>query len=200
MARTLLGAVLVGALLAGLAGCGGSQLATGEDPIRGEGNIPIGRMPNRETATVHVTDARGRRFPGEVRDGIIWTPPLINGPATVVVTPTDRTLRTVVVPFVVGPNQRHVMSVRPLPLRGSLVGTDVRLNIVDGATFDVGEIVELKVTINGQVNGEFGPTVWLNGGVAALDLQGRVVMLESGTGSIVIDFKGNRQTFRFTVR
>ncbi|MCW5937885.1 MAG: hypothetical protein KIT11_11340 [Fimbriimonadaceae bacterium] len=199
MRKNLLKIVAVGILAATLFGCGGQGSMVTQE--RGEGNIPIGRMPDPFVeGTLAVSDSKGVRQMVRSTNGTFWVAPLASGPAKFIVTSSNPNLKPVQFTATIGLNQRYIFKARFPRIRRIQIPVDLNIGIQEGTQLEVGRRYPIRITTNLEGRTLVLPTVYINNGVGSLDDLDRMTVLVRGRGEIVTVYEDQENSVRFTTR
>lgn len=150
-------------------GCGGA------DPLqsgtRGDGSIPVGRAkgPTRAPVDVVVLASDGTSFSTRTVEGDVFLPNLPSGLTKFTFEGADRGSEAKTLQLLLSPNQGQIFDVN-LPPRGQSARVDrVWFANASPLVLRVGETAKLQFRFEGTgVNG-VGPTIWIEGGVGAIN-------------------------------
>lgn len=186
-------------------GCGGNKLEQTTlgrliDPM-GEGNIPIGRAQGKEMgeSAVQIVMSDGRVYNDFTQQQVVLAPPLPRGMTKVTITPANRRFAKYKFQYYVGSDVFYQFTIRPQDKLAAQVVKFFDSSVLQGATFKVGEKVDLGIKIYGNNIGELKPTLFVSGGIARIDEDDILVCTKPGIGQINIEVAGFERSISFEI-
>jgi hypothetical protein len=178
-----------------LAGCGGNASTALPDSERGEGNIPIGSVPDPEQEVeIDPPGEEGSTTLGVSSDGTVELPEGLDGEYEIIIDADDDNLVTqsFTVVFDGGSEYLFVAGSIPVAQYGNVTG--VSLQLPTPPHVNVGDTVTIQTTVNGSPVDQISPTLWTTGQVGFFEDRYTFRATQAGTGTIEAGVGDHRAT------